>query len=118
LKHVAIAAALLVWAGAGVAQSTVEAVYAIESAYAAALTLAIEYAAQPRCGGAAASGACSEAAMVERLRVVDAVATSALRGAQLIARDPGASAQTAEGSLRVAREAVGVFDALVRSLKR
>jgi hypothetical protein len=109
---------LLLWAGAGAAQSVVEAVYAVESAYAAALTLAIEYAALPRCGTPAARGACSEAAMVERLRIVDAVATSALRGAQLLARDPGASPQATEGTLRVARDAVGVFDTLARSLKR
>jgi len=118
LKHLALGAILLLWAAAGAAQSTVEAVYAVESAYAAALTLAIEYAALPRCGSPAARAACSESAMVERLRVVDAVATSALRGAQLIARDSGASPQTAEGALRVAREAVGVFDTLVRSVKR
>jgi len=118
LKHLAAAATLLLWADASVAQSPVEAVYAIESAYAAALTLAIEYAALPRCGTPAARAACSEAAVVERLRVVDAVATSALRGAQLIARDSGASPQTADGAVRVAREAVGVFDALVRSVKR
>lgn len=109
---------LLLWAGCGSAQSTAEAVYAVESAYAAALTLAIEYAALPRCGTAAATGACSEPAVVERLRIVDAVATSALRGAQLIARDTGADPQTAEGAVRVAREAASVFETLVRSVKR
>jgi len=117
LKHRAFAAVLLLWADAGLAQS-LEAVYAVESAYAAALTLAIEYAALPRCGSPTARGACSEASTVERLRVLDAVATAALRGAQLVAKDPGASPQTAEGTVRVARDAVGVFDALVRSLKR
>jgi len=118
LKHAALGAVLFLWAGAGAAQSGIEAVYAVESAYAAALTLAIEYAALPRCGSAAARGACSEAAMVERLRIVDAVATSALRGAQLLARDPGATPQTAEAAVRVARDAVGVFDSLVRTAKR
>ena len=118
MKHVAIATVLLAWASAGTAQSTVEAVHAVDSADAAALTLAIEYAALPRCGSAAAVGACSESAVVERLRVVDAVATSALRGAQMISRDSGASPQTAEGAVRVARDAVGVFDALVRSVRR
>ena len=118
MRHFAVAAALLAWAGSGTAQSTVEAVYAVESAYAAALTLAIEYAALPRCGGVAPVGACSESAVVERLRIVDAVATAALRGAQMLARDPGTSPQTAEGAVRVARDAVGVFDALVRSVKR
>ena len=117
MKLVAVAAVLLLWANAGAAQSTVQAVYAVESAYAAALTLAIEYAALPRCGTPAAGAGCSQPAVVERLRVLDAVATSALRGAQLIARDAGASPQTAEGSLRVAREAIGVFDGLLRSLK-
>ena len=97
MKQVAIAAVLALWAGTGAAQSTVEAVYAIEAAYAAALTLAIEYAALPRCGTAAAKGPCSEAATVERLRVLDAVATSAMRGAQLIARDAGASDQQMRG---------------------
>ncbi len=118
MKRVALGAVLFLWAGAGAAQSGLEAVYAVESAYAAALTLAIEYAALPRCGTAAARGACSEAAVVERLRIVDAVATSALRGAQMLARDPGTSPQTTEGAIRVARDAVGVFDALVRTVKR
>ena len=118
MKHVAVAAVLFLWAGASAAQSAVEAVYAVESAYAAALTLAIEYAALPRCGTPAAKGACSEAATVERLRVLDAVATSAMRGAQLMAKDPGASQQTQEATVRVARDAIGVFDAVVRSVKR
>ncbi|HEX5611179.1 MAG TPA: hypothetical protein VFX67_00890 [Burkholderiales bacterium] len=118
MKHFAFAVVMLAWAGSATAQPTVEAVYAVESAYAAALTLAIEYAALPRCGSATAVGGCSESAVVERLRIVDAVATSALRGAQLLARDSGAAPQTSEGAVRVAREAVGVFDALVRSVKK
>ncbi len=117
MRQVALAVALLAYAGIGAAQSSLEAVYAIESTYAAALTLAIDYASLPRCVGTTPVGACSDPAMVERLRVLDAVATSALRGAQRIVRDGGASPQTVDGSVRVARDAVGVFDAQVRSAK-
>lgn len=90
-------------------------VYQVESAYTAALTVALAYKNLPPCvaGGAPL---CSKAEIVQQLQQADDLAYPALQAAQNTVRSPGAGAN-AQTAVVAAQQAVAALTAITSKLQ-
>ncbi len=91
-----------------------QSVYAVESAYVAALTVAVKYKALPPCAPASTM-LCSKPEVVAKIQKADDAAYPALQAAQKVVRQPdaGANAQTA---IFAAEQAVSALTAITSTL--
>lgn len=116
LSVVALAAGLL-WgcAGGNPLQSPAQAVFAAESSYAGALTLAVAYKRLPVCLPAHEAGyLCSKQEVVVRLQKADDAAFALLEGAQNTVRAGGGNLGMA---VTAAQQAVSAFVSITSTLK-
>jgi hypothetical protein len=88
-------------------------VFAIQSDYDTALSLAIAYKMLPPCPGAVL---CSDAATVTRIQAADQAANDALQAAQAQVRN-GTNAGTLAADVVAAQSAVSAFQTIANSLK-
>lgn len=107
--------ALAISACATVPQTPAQSVYAMQGAYATALSAAVSYKQLPPCGATGSTQLCSNPAVVSQLQRADDVAYAALMAAQNIVRAPGAglNAQTA---INAATQAVAAFTSITTTL--
>ena len=94
-------------------QSPAQTVYAIQGAYAGALTAAVAYKALPACS-ATVPLPCSEKAVVARLQAADDKAYSALSTAQSLVRN-GLNASNAIEAAELAVKAMTAITSTIRS---
>ncbi len=90
-------------------------VYAIKSGYAAALTVAVAYNEQPRCGQPTSPRLCSDAGVVAAIRKADAATFATIDSAETAVRtlkDPtviGAAITAAQASLDAYKKVVAIY---------
>lgn len=84
-------------------------VFAIKSAYAGALTLAVAYNKRPRCGTPNAGTLCSDAAIIAQLRAADDTANNAINAAERAVRSLGASTDIVKAAIIAAQASVDAF---------
>lgn len=92
-----------------------DAVYKASAAYNVALVAAVKYAQLPRCAPSAPR-VCSEQATVDRIVAAESVATTAIREAERIARDPAATDTATAWALSSAQAALATLTALTAAL--
>jgi len=116
MRKLFLAAALILTLAACATQpeSPAQTVYATQTAYAAALSLAVQYKSLPVCG-ATGVVVCSNPEVVKQILQADDTAYVALQAAQVAVRNP-ATGTTAEKAIAYANQAVGAFTAIVSSL--
>lgn len=113
---VAIAFASLLVACAGAPQTPAQAVYQVESDYAAALTIAVKYKALPVCNDAAPQVLCSKPSIVATLQRADDAAYAALSEAQTLVRTPGIGADKLQTAISIAASALRVMTSVTVAL--
>ena len=97
-------------------QTPAQGVYAVQGAYASALTIAVAYKQLPPCGLPTSPKLCSNASVVTKLQAADNAAYAALSAAQVTVATPGAglNAQTA---IVAAEQAVQALTAITNQLQ-
>lgn len=95
-------------------QTPAQSVYAVQGAYASALSVAVSYKQLPACQ-AGGPVLCSDAAVVKKLQTADDVAYAALTAAQNIVRTPGAGVNV-QTAITAANQAVTAFASITASL--
>lgn len=93
-----------------------QAVYELDTGYAAALAVAVQYVQLPKCGSADASVVCSDPAVVAKLRAADAVAAPALAAADAAVQAPGFGTDAVATVVAAATAAVQAFIAITATL--
>lgn len=118
MRKLLFAAALILFTTACTTQPTspAQTVYATQTAYAAALSLAVQYKSLPACGGINAPVLCSDVKVVKQIQDADNTAYVALQAAQAAVRNPVVGTGV-ERAIAYANQAVGAFTAIVSSLK-
>lgn len=114
-RFIAVVMLVLLAACASTPQTPAQSVYAVQGAYASALSAAVSYKQLPSCAQPAAPVLCSNAAMVAKLQQADDVAYAALTAAQNIVRTPGAGAN-AQTAIAAANQAVQALVAITSTL--
>lgn len=92
-----------------------QSVYAIQGAYASALTVAVAYKNLPPCGRPASPVLCADAAIVTKLQRADDAAYPALQAAQEIVRTSGIGTSVS-ATIDAAQRAVSAFVAITQTL--
>lgn len=100
--------------GSSVPQTPQQAAFALTAGYSVAEDGALTYFALPRCPVAAPI--CSDAALVAKIKTVDAAAYDAITAAQAVARDPNAGANLPT-LVNAATKALAAFTAITSDLK-
>lgn len=115
MKALIVILALVQAACATTPQTPAQSVYAVQGAYASALSIAVAYKQLPACQQGAPV-LCSDRAVVEKIQTADDQAFAALNAAQAIVRTPnaGLNAQTA---IVAAQQAVQVLASITSTLK-
>lgn len=109
-----IVLAVLLAACASTPQTPAQSVYAVQGAYATALSAAVSYKQLPACAPTS-PGLCSNPDVVLKLQKADDVAYAALTAAQNIVRTPGAGAN-ATTAIAAANQAVQALVAITSTL--
>lgn len=105
--------------GPSVSITPEQAVFALKSSYAVALTAAVAYKRLPSCGTPPVGvPPCSDPAVVKKLQQADDIASSALNGAEAIVRTPSASLADKSKALQAAQTAITVLTALTNALPK
>ena len=99
-----------------VGKTAAQAVYAAHGAYAAALSVAVQYRRLPACGAPLATALCSDAGIVAQVQRADDVAFAALSEAQSLARTPGITDDRVMGTLNAAQVLIGKFTSITNAL--
>lgn len=110
-----IVLALLISACASAPQTPAQSVYAVQGAYATALSAAVSYKQLPPCYKTGAPALCSDPDIVAKLQKADDVAYAALTAAQNIVRTPGAGLN-ATTAINAANQAVQAFASITAYL--
>jgi hypothetical protein len=110
-----IALAVLLAACASAPQTPAQSVYAVQGAYASALSAAVSYKQLPSCDQPGAPKLCSDAGIVAKLQEADDVAYVSLTAAQNIVRTPGAGLN-ATTAISAANQAVQAFASITSTL--
>lgn len=115
-KVLAILALAILAACATTPTSPQQSVYAIQGAYAGALTVAVAYKHLPPCGQPASPVLCSQSSVVARLQRADDAAYPALQVAQGLVRTAnfGPNVSTA---IAAAQQAVNAFVSITQTLQ-
>jgi hypothetical protein len=92
-------------------------VYAVKSTYAAALTVAVAYNERPRCTAPKAPIICSDVSVVAKMRMADAVASTAIDNAEATVRAPGASMTVVQAAVAAAQNATSDYAKFVQTYK-
>jgi hypothetical protein len=111
MKKLIIALVLAVAACTTQPTSPAQAVFQIESNYAAALAVAVTYKNLPPCPGTVL---CSDAQVVVRLQKADDAASALLQGAQTTVRSGASGSDLA---IKAAEQAVGALTSITQTLK-
>lgn len=98
-------------------QDPAKAVFALKSAYAGILTLAVAYNKRPRCGTANAGPICSDVNIVASLRSADNVAFAAIQSAEDGVRSLGANTTAIKALVTAAQASVDAFKAVATAAK-
>lgn len=94
-----------------------KAVFALKSAYAGVLTVAVAYNKRPRCGTPNAPALCSDANLIAQIRAADNVAYAAIQSAESGVRALGANTTALQAAVTAARSAVDAFKAVTDATK-
>lgn len=92
-------------------------VYAAKLGYEAALTVAVQYNALPRCGRPTSPPICSSADLVVQLRKADAAASTTLDAAENIVRGTNPDTSVASAAISAAEQAVAALTVAVAKTK-
>lgn len=95
-------------------QTPAQSVYAVQGAYASALSVAVSYKQLPACQ-AGGPVLCSDVGVVKKLQKADDIAYASLTAAQNIVRTPGAGAN-AQTAIAAANQAVQALVAITSTL--
>lgn len=100
-------------------QSPAQTVYAAKGDFAAALTIANQYAALPRCGTPSAPPLCSESNIVQNVNKAAHAADASLDAAEATVRDPAFSnnSDAVSKAVAAATNAVAALQAVTSTLK-
>jgi hypothetical protein len=93
-------------------QDPAKAVFALKSAYAGILTVAVAYNKRPRCGTPNAGPLCSDANVIAQIREADNVAFAAINSAEKAVRGLGANTTAIKAAVAAAQAAVDAFKAV------
>lgn len=93
-------------------QDPAKAVFALKSAYAGVLTVAVAYNKRPRCS-ATSGPLCSDPNLIAQIRAADNVANSAINTAESAVRSLGTQTTAIKAAVAAAQAAVDAFTAVV-----
>lgn len=115
-KFLVLCILVVSFAGCAIQPSTpAQSVYALQSGYVGALTLAVKYKALPICGLPTSPALCSDAVILQNLQKADDVAYIALQAAQTAVRNPGVTAL--ETTIKNAQIAIEAFTSVATALQ-
>jgi hypothetical protein len=111
-----MALALLGCASGGAPQDPQQSIYALQSGYRTALTVAVAYKQLPPCGMATSPLLCSSPKVVAQVQQADDVAYQAIKAAETTVRTPGAGAN-AQTALVAAQQALAALTSITATLQ-
>lgn len=98
-------------------QNPQQAVFAAQSAYAAALQTAVTYTSLPRCDAPNAPVVCADSEVVAVIQKADIAASASLDSAQTTVRTEGFGDDVYQSAVVAAREAANAFAFIVANLR-
>lgn len=113
---IAIVIAALLCACAVTPKTPAQAIYEVESGYAAALVIAVQYKGLAPCGEPASPVLCANPPIVEALQKADDTAYAALSEAQTLVRTPGIGSDKIQTAVAAAQSALRVLTAITGAL--